>query len=101
MLTSLLTLIAMAKVWNRAFWGVTPAEQRRAEAERLNEDIDELIDDDTRPMPPLQVGATMALVAFGLALTVFAGPLYEYTHAAAATLRDGSYIVAVLPEALR
>ena len=100
-LTSLLTLIAMAKVWNRAFWGVTPAEQRRAEAERLNEDIDELIDDDTRPMPPLQVGATMALVAFGLALTVFAGPLYEYTHAAAATLRDGSYIVAVLPEALR
>jgi len=99
--TSLLTLIAMAKVWNRAFWGVTPAEHRRAESERLNEDLDELIDDDTRPMPPLQVGATMALVAFGLALTAFAGPLYEYTHAAAAALRDGSYLVAVLPEGLR
>lgn len=28
-LTSLLTLMAMAKVWNRAFWGVTPSEQRR------------------------------------------------------------------------
>ena len=60
-----------------------------------------LIDDDTRPMPPLQVGATMALVAFGLALTVFAGPLYEYTTAAAEALRDGSLVRAVLPEGVR
>ena len=100
-LTSLLTLMAMAKVWNRAFWGVTPAEQRRSDAIAQDLDPDEIEDEDTRPMPPLQVGATMGLVAFGLALTIFAGPLYEYAHAAAATLRDGSYVLAVLPEGLR
>ena len=101
-LTSLLTLMAMAKVWNRAFWGVTPKEQRQEEAraQQLDLDPDEL-DDDTRPMPPVQVGATLALVLFGLALMVFAGPLYEYTHAAADALRDGTYLQAVLPEGLR
>lgn len=99
-LTSLLTLIAMAKVWNRAFWGATPGQEPRA-ASRTGIDGDRLADEDTRPMPPLQVGATLALVGFGLALTVFAGPLYDYTHAAAAALRDGSYLAAVLPEGLR
>ena len=99
--TSLLTLMAMAKVWNRAFWGVTPAEQRREDA-KFNDDGDyEEPDEDTRPMPPLQVFATVLLVLFGLALTVFAGPLYDYAHAAAETLRDGSYLSAVLPEELR
>ena len=38
---------------------------------------------------------------FGLALTVFAGPLYEYTTAAAEALRDGSLVAAVLPEGVR
>ena len=92
---------ARAKVWNRAFWGVTPAEQRREDALAQNIDPDEFDDEDTRPMPPLQVGATMGLVAFSLALTVFAGPLYEYAHAAATALHDGSYVLAVLPEGLR
>ncbi len=98
-LTSLLTLIAMAKVWNRAFWGVTPAQRPQPPLDVV--DADGVAARDPRPMPPLQVGATMALVAFGLALTVFAGPLYEYTHAAAAALRDGSYLAAVLPEGVR
>ncbi|AQP45861.1 Na+/H+ antiporter subunit D [Tessaracoccus flavus] len=100
--TSLLTLMAMAKVWNRAFWGVTPREQRQVEARELELDLDpDELDDDTRPMPPVQVGATLALVLFGMALMVFAGPLYEYTTAAAEALRDGSYVNAVLPEGLR
>lgn len=30
--TSLLTLMAMVKVWNRAFWGVTPQERAEAKA---------------------------------------------------------------------
>ena len=95
--TSLLTLMAMAKVWNRAFWGVTPAEAKREEqpAEEWDDDTDR------RPMPPLQVGATVGLIVFGLALTVFAGPLYEYTTAAAEALRDGSLVAAVLPEGVR
>ena len=97
--TSLLTLIAMAKVWNRAFWGVSPAEERRKEASAAEEDYDE--DEDTRPMPPLQVGATLGLLAFGIALTIFAGPLYEYATAAATALRDGSLVSVVLPEGIR
>lgn len=96
--TSLLTLMAMAKVWNRAFWGVTPAEARKNRPDDVD---DEWADLDPRPMPPLQVGATIGLIVFGLALTVFAGPLYEYTAAAAESLRDGSLVRAVLPEGLR
>ncbi|MBK7822341.1 MAG: Na+/H+ antiporter subunit D [Tessaracoccus sp.] len=94
--TSLLTLMAMAKVWNRAFWGVTPAEAKREEYP-----AEEWDDVDHRPMPPLQVGATVGLIVFGLALTVFAGPLYEYTTAAAEALRDGSLVRVVLPEGIR
>ena len=100
-LTSLLTLMAMAKVWNRAFWGVTPSEQRRQEAIAANQDPEDVDDDDPRVMPPLQVGATVGLILFGIALTVFAGPLYEYAHAAAETLRDGTVVSIVLPEGLR
>ncbi len=99
--TSLLTLMAMAKVWNRAFWGVTPQELRRREALAANADPADLDDEDTRPMPPLQVGVALGITAFGLALTVFAGPLYDYATAAAVALRDGSYVLAVLPEGLR
>ena len=99
--TSLLTLMAMAKVWNRAFWGVTPTEQRRQEAIAADEDPDEIDDDDPRVMPPMQVGATIGLIVFGLALTVFAGPLYEYATAAAEALLDGSLVEVVLPEGLR
>ena len=99
--TSLLTLMAMAKVWNRAFWGVTPTEQRRQEAIAADEDPDEIEDSDPRVMPPMQVGATIGLILFGLALTIFAGPLYEYATAAAEALRDGSIVRTVLPEGLR
>lgn len=95
--TSLLTLMAMAKVWNRAFWGVPPVEhQTKSQGVIVGEP-----DDDLRPMPPLQVGATFGLIAFGLALTLFAGPLYDYASAAALALRDGSYVLTVLPEGLR
>jgi len=42
------------------------------------------------------VGATAALVAAGLALTVFGGPLYGYTDRAAVDLRERApYIEAV------
>ena len=100
-LTSLLTLMAMAKVWNRAFWGVSPAEERRLKAIAANRDLDDSEDEDTRPMPPLQVGATLGLLVFSLCLTFFAGPLYEYATQAAIALRDGSLVRAVLPEGLR
>ena len=96
-LTSLLTLMAMAKVWNRAFWGTVPDNVVRIED---NYDGD-AGDDDVRFMPPLMVGATSALIAFSLALTVFAGPLYSYAERAAESIQSENYIQAVLPEEVR
>ncbi len=96
--TSLLTLMAMAKVWSRGFWG-TPPEKPVVEDD--DEYGDDAGDDDLRKMPPLMVTATSALIIFGLALTVFAGPLYGYAERAAASLRAQEYVQIVLPEELR
>jgi multicomponent Na+:H+ antiporter subunit D len=87
--TSLLTLLAIARVWNRAFW-------------RKPEDAD-------FPDPVLQspgsvgvlprsmVGSTAALVVFGVALTVFAGPLFKLAGGSAEIMLDrGAYIHSVL-----
>jgi multicomponent Na+:H+ antiporter subunit D len=90
-LTSLLTLYAMAKVWNRAFWRAGPEaddQGRVAQGSRM----------------PTGVVLTAAfIVAFGIGLTVIAGPLYGYTQRAATDLlSEGAYVSAVLsPEAGR
>ena len=82
--TSLLTLYAIVKAWNKAFWQVPPAP---LEGTRL---------------PRGMVGPTTALVVFGLGLTVVAGPLYSYTQQAAENLRDReTYIIGVLPDGVR
>ncbi|WP_225753318.1 Na+/H+ antiporter subunit D [Actinotalea sp. Marseille-Q4924] len=78
--TSLLTLYAIVKAWNKAFWQPAP------------EDVAEVT------LPRGMVGSAAALVVGGVALTVVAGPLYDYTERAAATLRDrDQYVTAVLP----
>ena len=80
-LTSLLTLYAIVKAWNKAFWQMAPAELP-----------------DVR-LPRGMVGAAAALVVAGLSLTALAGPFYDYTERAAANLRDpAQYVAAVLPE---
>lgn len=79
--TSLLTLYAVIKAWNKAFWQEVPAGVTR----------------DVR-LPRGMVGPTTALVAFGVLLTVVAGPLYGYADRAARTSMDGhSYVDAVFP----
>ncbi len=80
--TSLLTLYAIVKAWNKAFWQTPPVEIPQAVR-----------------LPRGMVGPATALVAFGVALTVVAGPLYAYTERAAATLLDGyTYVDAVFPD---
>ncbi|HEY3436137.1 MAG TPA: Na+/H+ antiporter subunit D [Actinotalea sp.] len=82
--TSLLTLYAVVKAWNKAFWQAPPAAAP-----------------DVR-LPRGMVGSAGALVGLSLALTVFAGPLYAYTSNAAAGLRERTpYIEAVLPDGSR
>ncbi|MGC4878898.1 Na+/H+ antiporter subunit D [Micromonospora sp. DT43] len=81
-LTSLLTLYVASRVWNIAFWRA-PRIATSEPAVRL---------------PTLMVGATCALVAFGLTLTVLAGPLFDVTADAATDLLSRTpYMRAVLP----
>lgn len=103
-ITSLLTLYVVARVWTKAFW------RSRADApEGVLADsapsalIDESFDvdfdkrDDVGRMPAFMLVPTLALVAVGLALSVFAGPIINITDRAATDLRDRSnYIEAVL-----
>ncbi|GAA4723662.1 Na+/H+ antiporter subunit D [Isoptericola chiayiensis] len=79
--TSLLTLYAVVKAWNKAFWQTAPPD--------LPEHA---------PLPRTMVWPAGALVAFGVSLTVVAGPLYAYAERSAATTMDGvTYVDAVYP----
>ncbi|MEU7929252.1 Na+/H+ antiporter subunit D [Micromonospora sp. NPDC049107] len=81
-LTSLLTLYVASRVWNIAFW----------RAPRI------ATDEPVVRLPALTVGATVALVALGVSLTVLAGPLFDVTADAATDLLSRTpYVRAVLP----
>ncbi|MGI5222680.1 Na+/H+ antiporter subunit D [Nocardia sp. CA-290969] len=102
--TSLLTLYVMARVWSKAFW--RPREQApdghlvAATLPSLVEDNTDMLYDeriDPGRLPTMMVLPTAALVAVGLALTVWAGPILGIADRSAAELQDRSiYIGAVL-----
>ena len=112
-LTSLLTLYAIVRVWGRAFWRPVPevtgledgrdaletesgrplAVRRRAQREAQRR----VTSEEAARLPIGMVGATTAIVAVGLLLTVAAGPIYGFTDRAAASLLDRNvYVNAVL-----
>ena len=79
LLTSLLTLYAIVKAWNKAFWQESP--------EPLPE----------TSIPRSMFGPAAALAAVGLAFAVVGGPLSTYTASAAGDLQSRApYISAVL-----
>jgi multicomponent Na+:H+ antiporter subunit D len=87
--TSLLTLYAIGRVWNLAFWR-TPRAEKPAVADAVPP---------VRVLPRLMVGSTLALVVLGTGLTVVSGPLFDVTTRAAAELLDREpYVHAVFPE---
>jgi len=87
--TSLLTLYAVARVWNLAFW-------RRPMRTAASGPIE------GAALPRLMVGATVALVVLGIALTGIAGPLFDLTGDAAADLLERApYVDAVRGEGVR
>ncbi|MFG1887023.1 Na+/H+ antiporter subunit D [Micromonospora sp. NPDC049051] len=107
LLTSLLTLYAIARVWNLAFWraphpdmpdasdAVRAARTGGAEQPRRAPDPEA----SGAVLPRLMIGATAALVVLGLALTVVAGPLFDIsTDAADDLLRRTPYVEAVFPD---
>ncbi|MFE3292051.1 Na+/H+ antiporter subunit D [Rhodococcus sp. NPDC059234] len=103
--TSLLTLYVVARVWTKAFWR---ARADAPEGELADVSPSALIDEseediafddraDVGRMPALMLAPTIALVAVGIALTVFAGQIIDITDRAAVDLQDRSiYIDAVL-----
>ncbi len=81
-LTSLLTLYAVSRVWNRAFWQ-EPSEAVLAEPRRLVVGT---------------VAPAAALVAVSVGISVIAGPLFAVTDRAAQDMLSRTpYIDAVLP----
>jgi multicomponent Na+:H+ antiporter subunit D len=102
--TSLLTLYVMARVWTKAFWRARAdapegALAMAAPAALLDdaEDVAYADRDDVGRMPVGMLLPTGALIAVGLSLTVFAGPIFSYSERAAAAVLDrGQYISAVL-----
>ncbi|MDR7384135.1 Na+/H+ antiporter subunit D [Promicromonospora iranensis] len=83
--TSLLTLYAVVRAWNKAFWQPSPEDVR--------------VPEEPAPLPWGMVGPTAALVAVSVSLTFAAGPLYDYAARAADMAMDGrSYVDAVFPD---
>ncbi|MCB5292293.1 Na+/H+ antiporter subunit D [Arthrobacter sp. SO3] len=105
-LTSLLTLLAMARVWNRAFWR-KPEDAEHPDPVLLAHPADSATGDragktNVTLLPRTMVGSTLGLVIFGVGLTVFAGPLFKVADQAAVEMLDRtSYIHAVLGEGAR
>lgn len=105
-ITSLLTLYVVARVWTKAFWRprADAPEGDLADAGPAvlldgSDDDDVAFDDraDVGRMPIGMVVPTIAMVAAGIVLTLWAGPIFEFTDQAAADLTDSSiYLDAVL-----
>ena len=102
--TSLLTLYVVARVWTKAFWraradapdGDLAADSPSALIDDSN-DIQFADRDDVGRMPATMVLPTVGLVVVGLLLTVFAGPMIDISERAARDLNNRSiYIDAVL-----
>ncbi|MEO6956374.1 MAG: Na+/H+ antiporter subunit D [Antricoccus sp.] len=116
--TSLLTLYALAKAWTQAFWRSPNRAVVRAVATAEDLDIYHLADHNDyelerrdvseaesetedrprrRALPRSMVAAASVMVALSMALTVLAGPLYSYSaRAAHDLLKQTPYAEAVL-----
>jgi multicomponent Na+:H+ antiporter subunit D len=105
-LTSLLTLYVVCRVWTLAFWRAradAPEGDLAAAAPSalLDDSVDIALVDrgDVGRMPVGMLVPTGALIAVGLTLTVAGGPIFAYSERAAAeVLNRDTYISAVLGE---
>jgi len=97
-LVSLLTLYALVRVWNLAFWrGADEVDGYESELlTNLSEAPHGVSVKKSRTTPRLMVGATAAMVALGVALTVFAGPLYGIAARAGENLEGPSFYVDIV-----
>lgn len=98
--TSLLTLYALMRAWNLAFW------REEEDATESDERISYLgdapaagIKTERRVIPRIMTAATAGMVVVTLALTVFAGPLYEVCARIGETLLEPVSVVQLQQEA--
>ena len=113
LMTSLLTLYAVATTWSKAFWRAPPPGIRQTGTVLESEEREDGEDPASRAhgtegitgraivtsvnMPPAMLGSTMALVALALSYTVMAGPLSALAERIATELLAREpYISAVL-----
>ena len=98
--TSLLTLYALARAWNMAFW------RPRRDVENYDSPMLNALQDDphdegtvtTKTTSPLMTAATASMLVLTVSLTVFAGPAFGLATRAAEDIKTPSvYIDAVFP----
>lgn len=99
-LVSLLTLYALIRVWNMAFW--RPAEDVEGYESTMLDNVSEAPGrtavTEKRAIPRLMIAATAGMVVASVALTVFAGPLYDISARAGENLEGpGQYVQLVFP----
>ncbi|WP_330476509.1 Na+/H+ antiporter subunit D [Terrabacter sp. C0L_2] len=124
--TSLLTLYALTKVWSQAFWRTLADAPRSSETAAAPQEGAlvgargttsgtatqsgpetgpagaVLVDANPRTLPRTMLGATAAMTLVGLLITVVAGPLFAYTQRAATDLTSREpYVTSVLPVEVR
>ncbi|MFP7759790.1 Na+/H+ antiporter subunit D [Marisediminicola sp. LYQ134] len=94
-LVSLLTLYALVRVWNMAFW--RPADEVEGYESTLLNNVSEAPGDTSvkarLAIPRVMVAATAGMVALSVALTVFAGPLFGVSSRAGENLEGPSFYV--------
>jgi len=102
-LTSLLTLYTLMRVWNMVFWRSRKEVEEGYESYLINTLVESPdVDEDTRTRsttPRLMLAATTAMVAVTVGLTIFAGPIFKLGDRTAHEIADrDARITTVLPE---
>ncbi len=101
-LVSLLTLIVLARVWNKAFWRpAREAENPTHALLRAEHDLEEdgILDrNDNKPIPATMLAPAVALVTLGTALTLLAGPLFDIAQHGSSNLSNPDRCVQVVFE---
>jgi multicomponent Na+:H+ antiporter subunit D len=96
-LTSLLTLYAMSRLWRRAFWKTTRPHDEDEESQRVRRHTGQ--GGPGRRAGALMLGATAGMAVIGVAVALAAGPLARVGERAAQDLlRPGGYRTAVLTD---
>ena len=76
-LVSLLTLLALARVWNKAFWRPAKEAEEPTPDLVMAEHSDDPAHYETKPIPASMMASTVSLVVVGVLITLFSGPLFQ------------------------